>query len=107
MREQSACERGKATMAAVNLAAVALSAQGAPPEFREVHLGMEVRIAISATGHRRQHGAIVGRLAVSGTGTPVAFGNDRVVVRTTDNDGVVAMEVRRIIREAMLPDAWK
>ncbi len=39
-----------ATMVAVNLAAVDLSAQGAPAEFREVHLGMEVRIALSANG---------------------------------------------------------
>ncbi len=44
-------------MVAVNLAAVALSAQGAPAEFREVHLGMEVRIAISGTGPTAEQAA--------------------------------------------------
>ncbi len=45
----------------------------------------------------RLNGAMVGRLRVSGSGMALAFDNDRVVVRTTDNDGVVAMEVRRIV----------
>ncbi len=46
-----------ATVVAVNLAAVALSAQGAPTEFREVHLGLEVRIAISDTGPTAERAA--------------------------------------------------
>ena len=38
-----------ATMVAVNLLPPALSAQGVPSEYREVHLGMEVRIVLSAS----------------------------------------------------------
>ena len=44
----------------------------------------------------RQDGAIIARLTWSGTGTPVAFGDDRVVMRSTDDDGVVALRVFRI-----------
>lgn len=49
----------------------------------------------TATAFRRD-GAIVGRLRADGAGTPVAFGNDRVVIRTEDADGVVTLTVRRI-----------
>jgi hypothetical protein len=46
----------------------------------------------SATGFRRD-GAIVGRLRVDRGGLPVAFGNDRVVVKSTDDDGIVKLAV--------------
>ena len=49
----------------------------------------------SATAFRAD-GAIVGRLRVSGSTIPVAFGNDRVVVRSEDADGIVSLAVRRI-----------
>lgn len=49
-----------------------------------------------ATAFRRD-GAIVGRLRGVGTSRPVAFGNDRVLVRRIDADGVVALEARRIV----------
>jgi hypothetical protein len=48
----------------------------------------------NATGFRLD-GAIIGRLHGSGKGMPVAFGDDRVVVRTQDADGVVGMSVYR------------
>lgn len=44
----------------------------------------------------RNDGAIVGRLHVLGEGVPLAFGNDRVVIRTEDADGVVTLTVRQI-----------
>jgi hypothetical protein len=47
-----------------------------------------------ATAFRRD-GAIIGRLHLNHTGMPVAFGRDRVVVRTVDSDGVVSFEVYR------------
>lgn len=53
----------------------------------------------SATAFRKD-GAIVGRLRASGGGTPLAFGDDRVVVRTEDDDGVVTLTVRRIAASA-------
>lgn len=49
----------------------------------------------TATAFRRD-GAIVGRLRVTGEGMPLAFGNDRVVIRTEDEDGVATFTVRRI-----------
>lgn len=49
----------------------------------------------SATAFRRD-GAIMGRLAVSGRGRPLAFADDRVAVRTEDEDGVVGIRVYRI-----------
>jgi hypothetical protein len=49
----------------------------------------------SATAFRTD-GSIAGRLVVPERGTPVAFGNDRVVVHSTDDDGVVSLIVRRI-----------
>ncbi len=49
----------------------------------------------SATAFRAD-GAIVGRLTVKGKGTPLAFGDDRVVIRSEDEDGVVSLTVRRI-----------
>ncbi|HEX7122759.1 MAG TPA: hypothetical protein VF178_10355 [Gemmatimonadaceae bacterium] len=49
----------------------------------------------SATAFDRS-GAILGRLTVEGSGVPVAFGNDRVVVREVDIDGGVVLRVRRI-----------
>jgi hypothetical protein len=51
----------------------------------------------SATAFR-QDGAIVGRLAWNGTGTPMAFGTDRVVMRESDADGTTALRVYRINR---------
>jgi hypothetical protein len=50
----------------------------------------------SATAFRLD-GAIVGRLQVGRAGRPVAYGNDRVVVREEDEDGVVSMKVFRIM----------
>ena len=44
----------------------------------------------SATGFRPD-GAIVGRLQADRGGLPVAFGNDRVVLKSTDKDGVVKL----------------
>ena len=44
----------------------------------------------------RQDGAIVGRLTWSRQGRPVAFGDDRVVMRAVDDDGVVSLRVLRI-----------
>jgi hypothetical protein len=49
----------------------------------------------AATGFR-QDGAIVGRLTWRGTGIPVAFGNDRVVLRELDDDGVASFAMYRI-----------
>lgn len=43
----------------------------------------------------RNDGAIVGRLQATGAGGPVTFGDDRVVVRTVDGDGVT-LTVRKI-----------
>jgi hypothetical protein len=42
-------------------------------------------------------GTIIGRLHVRGNSVPVAFTNDRVIVRTEDEDGVVAFKVYRIV----------
>jgi hypothetical protein len=44
----------------------------------------------------RLDGAIIGRLRVPGQSTPLAFGNDRVLVRDTDADGVVTLRVYRL-----------
>jgi hypothetical protein len=52
--------------------------------------------AWSATAFRTD-GAILTRLRGSATAPPVAFGDDRVVLRTTDADGVVAFKVHRIV----------
>ncbi|HEX9563432.1 MAG TPA: hypothetical protein VF981_05660 [Gemmatimonadaceae bacterium] len=49
----------------------------------------------SATAFRKD-GAIVGRLHVRGRSTPMAFGDGRVIVRTEDEDGVVALLVLAI-----------
>jgi len=49
----------------------------------------------SATAFRKD-GAIVGRLHVKGRGRPKTFGDDRVVIRTEDDDGVVSLAVYRI-----------
>jgi hypothetical protein len=53
--------------------------------------------AWSATAFRLD-GAIVGRLRAPRAGKPVYFGNDRVVVREEDDDGVVSMKVFRILQ---------
>ena len=45
----------------------------------------------------RHDGAILGRLSWRGRGTPMAFADDRVVMRETDEDGVVALRVFRIL----------
>jgi len=42
-------------------------------------------------------GTIVGRLRVSGNTIPVAFGNDRVLLRAEDADGIVSLRLHRII----------
>jgi hypothetical protein len=52
---------------------------------------------VDRTGFR-QDGATIGRLQGAGKGQPVAFSNDRVVVRTTDADGVVALMVYGLSR---------
>jgi hypothetical protein len=44
----------------------------------------------------RPDGAIAGRLRVRGTSMPMAFDGDRVIVRTSDADGVVSLQVLRI-----------
>jgi hypothetical protein len=44
----------------------------------------------------RQDGAIVARLTWTGQGRPVAFADDRVVIRDVDPDGVVALRLFRI-----------
>ena len=46
----------------------------------------------------RADGAIVGRVESSIRGVPVAFGDDRVVLRSTDDDGVVSLSIHRLIR---------
>ncbi len=48
----------------------------------------------TATGFRTD-GAIVGRLRADRGGLPVAFGNDRVVLKSTDKDGVVKLATYR------------
>ena len=45
----------------------------------------------------RTDGAIIGRLHFGGTSMPIAFANDRVLVRAEDQDGVIAFQVYRII----------
>ena len=52
--------------------------------------------AWSATAFRRD-GAVIGRLTVPGRSSPMAFGTDRVVVRTQDEDGLIALRVHRIV----------
>lgn len=49
----------------------------------------------SATAFRKD-GAIVGRLRAADKGVPLAFGDDRVVIRSEDDDGVISLTVRRI-----------
>ena len=49
----------------------------------------------SATAFRKD-GAIVGRLRVAGNGLSIAFGDDRVVMRSEDDDDVISLTVRRI-----------
>lgn len=44
----------------------------------------------------RTDGAILGRLHLKGKGIPIAFGDDRVVIRDEDRDGLVSLVVRRI-----------
>ena len=46
----------------------------------------------------RKDGAMLGRLALDVGHQPVAFGADRVVLRVTDDDDVVALRVHRIVR---------
>jgi len=58
--------------------------------------------AWSATAFRLD-GAIVGRLHAARSGKPVYFGNDRVVVREEDDDGVVSMKVFQIITSSSSP----
>ncbi len=48
----------------------------------------------------RSDGAMIRRLAIRDRGTPVAFGDDRVLVRGVDQDGVVTL---RMLRMAPLP----
>ena len=50
----------------------------------------------AATGFRGD-GAIVARIVATGVGRPVAFGDDRVVVRVEDADGVASLRVHRIV----------
>jgi hypothetical protein len=49
----------------------------------------------SATAFRRD-GAIVGRLFAPGRSTPLAFADDRIIVRSEDADGVVSIQVLAI-----------
>ena len=49
----------------------------------------------SATAFRKD-GAMLGRLHIAGAGFPLTFGDDRVVVRSEDQDGVVSLKVQRI-----------
>lgn len=51
----------------------------------------------TATALRRD-GAIIGRLHGPGRAIPVAFGDDRVVLRSADADGVVMLAIHRIVR---------
>jgi hypothetical protein len=44
----------------------------------------------------RQDGAMIGRLAIPRNALPMAFGDDRVVLRVLDEDDVVALHVHRI-----------
>ena len=44
----------------------------------------------------RLDGAVVGRLSAPGAASPIAFGDDRVVLRATDEDDVVSLRVHRI-----------
>lgn len=50
-----------------------------------------------ATGFAHD-GAIVGRVLGTADGRPVGFSSERVLLRTTDDDGVVRFEVRRIVK---------
>lgn len=50
----------------------------------------------SATAFRTD-GAIIGRLHASDKTMPLAFGDDRVVVRAEDTDGIVSLKVQRIV----------
>jgi hypothetical protein len=51
----------------------------------------------SATAFR-QDGAILGRLAWRGAGVPLAFDDTHVVLKVVDDDGLVSLEIHRIIR---------
>ena len=50
----------------------------------------------SATAFRKD-GGIVGRLRAPGPAVPLAFENDRVLVRTEDQNGVVSLKVYRMV----------
>jgi hypothetical protein len=49
------------------------------------------------TSYRRD-GAMTGRLRLVDDATPVAFGNDRVVLRVRDENDVVALRVHRLCK---------
>lgn len=55
--------------------------------------------AWSATAIRAD-GAIIGRLRGSGTGRPISFADDRVVIREEDMDGIVTMKIFRLVASA-------
>ena len=48
-------------------------------------------------------GAMIGRLAIPSDASPVAFGADRVVLRTRDADDVVSLRVHRIVSTKRAP----
>lgn len=50
----------------------------------------------TATGFRKD-GAIVARLTVKGKSLPMSFGDGRVIVRTENEDGVVMLQVYRLV----------
>ncbi len=50
-----------------------------------------------ATAYRKD-GAMLGRVSLGVGALPMAFGNDRVVLRVTDEDDLVALRVHRIVR---------
>jgi len=62
----------------------------------------------TATAYNKD-GAMIGRLQAPGFARVMAFGDDRVLIRVADADGVVSMRVHRIVAatEQQLPGRWE
>lgn len=79
------------------------------PAFEALHVGADKRLWIvdaiapgdsgwTATALQLD-GTISGRLHAGRAGRPMAFGRDRVVVRETNEDGVVSLRVLKIVQQ--------
>lgn len=55
-----------------------------------------------ATAFNSRH-EMIGRLTYHGDGTPVGFGDDRIVIRTTNKANAAALTVHRLVTRAIAP----